>query len=87
MEAGWIMPKGRKETVGRPVTWGTTDAFMMQFGLASLADLPGLDELRAAGLIGPRPDLVLTETAPQPEGEPEDEDEIEEPEQNGEAAE
>ena len=59
MEAGWIVPKGRKQTVGRPVTWCTTDAFLLHFGLASLADLPGIDELRATGLIGPRPVATL----------------------------
>ena len=40
MEAGWIVPKGRKQTVGRPVTWVTTEAFLLHFGLAGLADLP-----------------------------------------------
>jgi segregation and condensation protein B len=62
MEAGWIVPKGRKQTVGRPVTWVTTEAFLLHFGLASLADLPGIDELRAAGLIGPRAVSTLSET-------------------------
>jgi segregation and condensation protein B len=62
MEIGWIAPKGRRQTVGRPVTWGTTDAFLLHFGLASAADLPGIEELRAAGLIGQRPDLTLSET-------------------------
>ena len=62
MEAGWIVPKGRKQTAGRPVTWVTTEAFLLHFGLASLSDLPGIDELRAAGLIGPRPDITLAET-------------------------
>jgi segregation and condensation protein B len=62
MEAGWILPKGRKQTVGRPATWVTTEAFLLHFGLASLADLPGIDELRAAGLIGPRPVATLSET-------------------------
>jgi segregation and condensation protein B len=85
MEAGWIMPKGRKQTVGRPVTWATTDDFLLHFGLGDLADLPGMDELRAAGLIGPRPTTILSETAP--EAAPEPEEELEEPEQNGEAAE
>jgi segregation and condensation protein B len=62
MEAGWILPRGRKQTVGRPATWVTTDAFLVHFGLASLADLPGVDELRGAGLIGPRPVAILSET-------------------------
>jgi segregation and condensation protein B len=62
MEAGWIAPKGRRETPGRPVTWATTDAFLSHFGLADRGDLPGIDELKAAGLIGPRPDFTLAET-------------------------
>ncbi len=62
MEIGWIGPKGRRQTVGRPVTWGTTDAFLLHFGLASAGDLPGIEELRAAGLIGARPELTLSET-------------------------
>ena len=62
MEAGWILPKGRKQTVGRPATWVTTEAFLVHFGLASLADLPGIEELRAAGLIGARAVATLSET-------------------------
>ena len=62
MEIGWIAPRGRRQTVGRPVTWATTDAFMLHFGLADIRDLPGIEELRAAGLIGPRPDFALGET-------------------------
>lgn len=54
-EAGWIRPVGRRRTPGRPVTWGTTDTFLDHFGLESLADLPGLDELKAAGLLDKRP--------------------------------
>jgi len=69
MEAGWIIPKGRKQTVGRPVTWVTTEAFLLHFGLAGLADLPGIDELRAAGLIGPRPVSTLSETIGAPEAD------------------
>ena len=63
METNWIAPKGRRETPGRPVTWVTTEQFLLHFGLADKGDLPGIDELRAAGLIGPRPELTLAETA------------------------
>ena len=62
MEVGWIMPKGRRETPGRPVTWVTTEAFLQHFGLAEIGDLPGIEELRAAGLIGPRPEFALPES-------------------------
>ena len=63
MEAGWIMPKGRRETPGRPITWVTTEAFLTHFGLGDRRDLPGIEELKAAGLIGPRPEISLAETA------------------------
>jgi len=63
MEAGWITPKGRRETPGRPVTWVTTEHFLSHFGLADRRDLPGMEELKAAGLVGPRPDFVLSEQA------------------------
>ena len=51
MEAGWIRPRGRRRTPGRPVTFGVTDAFLVQFGLDSIDSLPGRDELRASGLL------------------------------------
>ncbi|MDD9990248.1 MAG: SMC-Scp complex subunit ScpB [Rhodospirillales bacterium] len=51
LDAGWIAPKGRRRTPGRPVTWVTTSAFMEHFGLECLDDLPGVDELEAAGLL------------------------------------
>jgi segregation and condensation protein B len=54
MESGWIKPGRRKQTPGRPVTWLTTEAFLEHFGLGSLADLPGLEELKAAGLLDSR---------------------------------
>jgi segregation and condensation protein B len=55
MEAGWIRPHGHRENVpGRPVEWVTTDGFLIHFGLDSLRDLPGLEELRAAGLLDRR---------------------------------
>jgi segregation and condensation protein B len=54
MEAGWVRMRGRRRTPGRPVTYGTTDAFLDHFGLESLSDLPGLDELKGAGLLSGR---------------------------------
>jgi segregation and condensation protein B len=51
LETGWIRLRGRRKAPGRPVTYGTTEAFMSHFGLDALADLPGIDELRGAGLI------------------------------------
>lgn len=54
MEAGWVRMRGRRRTPGRPVTYGTTDAFLDYFGLESLSDLPGLDELKGAGLLSSR---------------------------------
>jgi segregation and condensation protein B len=55
MEIGWIKPKGHRETPGRPATWVTTEAFLMHFGLDALDDLPGVEELKAAGLLDARP--------------------------------
>jgi len=54
-EQGWVRPRGRRKTPGRPTTWGTTDAFLDHFGLESIKDLPGMDELKAAGLLDKRP--------------------------------
>jgi segregation and condensation protein B len=53
-EQNWIRPMGRRRVPGRPVTWGTTDFFLEHFGLGSLEDLPGNEELKAAGLLDPR---------------------------------
>jgi segregation and condensation protein B len=61
MESGWIRPKGHKQTPGRPATWVTTPEFLVHFGLDGLADLPGIDELKAAGLLDPRPAASLTD--------------------------
>ncbi|HYC04693.1 MAG TPA: SMC-Scp complex subunit ScpB [Azospirillaceae bacterium] len=55
MEAGWIRPGKRRESPGRPLTWITTPGFLDHFGLESLRDLPGIDDLRAAGLLDARP--------------------------------
>lgn len=51
MEAGWVRMRGRRRTPGRPVTYGTTEAFLDHFGLEALSDLPGLEELKGAGLL------------------------------------
>ena len=51
LELGWIKPRSRRRTPGRPLAWGTTPAFLDHFGLASVTDLPGIDELRSAGLL------------------------------------
>jgi segregation and condensation protein B len=51
LETGWVRLRGRRKAPGRPVTYGTTEAFLSHFGLEALADLPGLDELKGAGLI------------------------------------
>ena len=54
-EAHWIGPKGRRRSPGRPVTWGTTEQFLDHFGISRLDDLPGVDELKAAGLLTKKP--------------------------------
>jgi segregation and condensation protein B len=54
LETGWIKPRGRRKAPGRPLTYGTTDIFLSHFGLEALADLPGLDELKGAGLLDGR---------------------------------
>jgi segregation and condensation protein B len=51
MEVGWVKIRGRKRTPGRPVTYGTTEAFLIQFGLENVGHLPGVDELKAAGFL------------------------------------
>jgi len=57
LEIGWIRPSGRRRTPGRPLQWRTSDEFLQHFGLESLDDLPGREELKASGLLDPRPDL------------------------------
>ena len=68
LEAGWIKPGRRRNTPGRPTTWVTTEAFLSHFGLESLQDLPGVKELKAAGLLDTRPAVdVYASRAPQEE--------------------
>lgn len=76
-EAGWIRPKGRRRTPGRPVTWVTSDGFLDHFGLESVQDLPGVEELRAAGLLDARPSMAAYSNRAADEGPPVDIDEEE----------
>lgn len=62
MEAGWVRPAGRREVPGRPLTFVTTPAFLAHFGLQSRRDLPGIEDLRAAGLLDPV-DLAVEQLA------------------------
>lgn len=61
MEAGWVRVAGRREVPGRPVVYATTADFLAHFGLASLRELPGIEELRAAGLLDPVDEKMIAE--------------------------
>jgi len=63
LEAGWIKPKGRRRTPGRPTTWGTTDGFLDHFGIEDIRDLPGMEELKAAGLLDSGPAISLYQSS------------------------
>jgi segregation and condensation protein B len=78
LETGWIRPRGRRKSPGRPVTYGTSEAFLSHFGLDAVGDLPGLEELKGSGLFDGRlpPDFSV----PMPSDDPalrEDEDPLE----------
>jgi segregation and condensation protein B len=78
LETGWIRPRGRRKTPGRPLTFGTTEQFLSQFNLEAVGDLPGLDELRGTGLLDSR--LPGGFSVPNPSDDPqlrEDEDPLE----------
>ncbi|MCB2047802.1 MAG: SMC-Scp complex subunit ScpB [Novosphingobium sp.] len=77
MEAGWVRVAGRREVPGRPVIYATTPDFLVHFGLASRKELPGIDELRAAGLLDPVDDEMIEAALG---GEPDDETDQDEPE-------
>lgn len=77
LESGWVKLRGRRKTPGRPVTYGTTVAFLDHFGLGELRDLPGMDELKAAGLLSSR--LPPGFSMPAPPADPEMLTEDEEP--------
>lgn len=79
LETGWIRMRGRRRTPGRPVTFGTTPDFLDHFGLVEIADLPGLDDLKAAGLLSGRVPPGFSVPAPEmTDGLAEDEDPLEE---------
>jgi segregation and condensation protein B len=72
LELGLVRMRGRRRSPGRPVTYGTTDVFLEHYGLASLADLPGMAEMKAAGLLSL--DLPADFTLPNPDAPALDED-------------
>ena len=85
LEQGWIRPRGRRQTPGRPTAWGTADGFLDHFGLESINDLPGIEELKSAGLLDKRPAIEayhVTEKLDLPKGDivsddyPDEEDEL-----------
>jgi segregation and condensation protein B len=78
LQTGWIRPRGRRKAPGRPVTYGTSEAFLSHFGLDAVGDLPGLDELKGSGLLDGR--LPPGFTVPLPSDDPalrDDEDPLE----------
>jgi segregation and condensation protein B len=78
LETGWIRPRGRRKAPGRPLTFGTTEAFLSQFSLEALGDLPGIEELKGSGLLDSR--LPSGFGVPTPSDDPalrEDEDPLE----------
>jgi segregation and condensation protein B len=76
LESEWVKIRGRRRVPGRPVTYGTSDNFLLHFGLEVLNDLPGLEELKAAGLLDDRLPPGFEVPAPDPDNDP-DEDPLE----------
>jgi segregation and condensation protein B len=76
LEVGWVTPRGRRETPGRPLNWVTTAHFLAHFGLDGLNELPGVEELRASGLLELGPAVFGDE--PPPDDEPEEGEALEE---------
>ncbi|ABQ70276.1 SMC-Scp complex subunit ScpB [Rhizorhabdus wittichii] len=73
LEAGWIRPAGRREAPGRPLLYATTPSFLTHFGLSSRKDLPGIADLKAAGLLDPV-DLAFEQLQMETGGAPDDEE-------------
>lgn len=83
LESEWVKIRGRRRVPGRPVTYGTSDRFLLHFGLEELKDLPGLEELKAAGLLDDRLPPGFEVPAPNPDEDP-DEDPLAEGDDGGE---
>lgn len=77
LESEWVRIRGRRRSPGRPVTYGTTDAFLDHFQLESVRDLPGIDELKGAGLLSPR--MPSNFSVPMPPADPHELTEDEDP--------
>ncbi|MDN5928548.1 MAG: SMC-Scp complex subunit ScpB [Hyphomicrobiales bacterium] len=77
METGWVRMRGRRRVPGRPVTYGTTESFLDHFGLAEVRDLPGMEELKGAGLLSTR--MPSNFSMPQPPADPDELTEDEDP--------
>jgi segregation and condensation protein B len=77
LETGWVRMRGRRRTPGRPVTYGTTEGFLDHFGLAEIRDLPGMEELKGAGLLSTR--MPSNFSMPQPPADPDELTEDEDP--------
>jgi len=73
MEIGWVRIRGRKRTPGRPVTYGTTESFLVHFGLENVSHLPGVDELKAAGFLDASPPFGLDVPCPSDRLSPDEE--------------
>jgi segregation and condensation protein B len=77
LETEWVRLRGRRKTPGRPVTYGTTDAFLDHFGLEEIRDLPGIEELKGAGLLAAR--MPANFSVPVPPADPDELTEDEDP--------
>ena len=91
LESGWVVPKGRRESPGKPVIYGTSATFLEHFGMTSIKDLPGIEELKATGLLNREPPPSLMPIAggvsDDPDHAPEDAEAPEEDEAEGEVSE
>jgi segregation and condensation protein B len=76
LEIGWVRPGRRRDTPGRPLTWTTTPEFLSHFNLEALRDLPGMDELKAAGLLDTRPVLATLPSETESLDAPDEDDEF-----------